>query len=648
MVKENKYVNPKEVWSTALGCVVESGLPDVGEVVANSQTLKDHVQLAANGSEEERAAVLPRLKLVLKPQDESVPVYVRVAMPDPNQEMATFIIEAKEAGEEVLERIKHVPWTRENLLLFMQDLDALTKMYAGFAIDCAKKFDVFEVPYLEDCKKNLGVAFRYYSADNFGMELLKAKSEEDLQKLIAKEGAKVLSNGLAILRHPKRQKLMAKRGKKQVLLDPISQCLEEAMDRVGEELTSFVEGLELPKFSPVTKKYLVNAIEKDETFYSEFVLMKYYLQVWTSMMNWKQKELSRVRRENGGKLDPDQEAAIKGAVSPAFKALEADIRRGIQFLAYLISGKSFKPQYVAGVALAASYYSNKGQWVADEAFAKNFAVTALVAEFNGLLYSQRKQAGDKVTEYETAEIDAELSFGYEIGMTLTFENGKAEIMDDDLNLVGLVTLDEIHHEDNHQLSGSGWEVCEENGHLYVRKPVVNGLDDQIPDVDETRRVFISSNGREDSKDSNTLGKAMLEAQAMGKDVYLVKAANGMGNAGGIPQAVVVGDEIVGRYRTPFVRKGKTERGADYRQAIVETIGCVKGKVERVFTYFDKEEGWVTITELGKCSCLSGKDLFPKNLKNRMKLDVQKEEDKRKAMLAERRQATKERSAGIDL
>ena len=57
---EKKFLNPDELWDIALGCVVKSGLPDVGEVVAISQTLKDHVHLAACGSEEEIAAVIPQ------------------------------------------------------------------------------------------------------------------------------------------------------------------------------------------------------------------------------------------------------------------------------------------------------------------------------------------------------------------------------------------------------------------------------------------------------------------------------------------------------------------------------------------------------------------------------------------------------------
>ena len=636
---DDLWFTPDKVWAKALADVIRSGNPDVGEVVSNTSTLKAIVHYAADGTDAERIRALALLDKIFGRSSEKQANYEFVVKSVDSEEITILQLTEKEAAERVLGQMKRIVRSRENLRMFLVDLDACGKMYAGFSIDCAKKSGLFNVPYLAKCKMLVGAQFRIY-ADNlghegFGIKMLKPQDEVD--ELQAKN-LSVMDNGLVFWQSPERKAFSTTKegGRKEYILDPVSKCLERALAEVGPEMTRFFGEQELPGFSESLKDYILDSLVTSTTFNVTSIYLRYCLGVWTSLTMWKQSRIREIRAMNNGAEDEEQEAAIKVAVSSGFAALRKDIRRGARFVSGTLSGKPFGPKVLAAAALGASYMDNKGKvWVEDEAQAKSFAITALAEETNLLLYDKMANLGNETTEVVVEKLDIRNSFGLEPGMTLTFEDGEAMIMDESEEEIGLAIAM------NDQLEGF-WTVTEnEEGVLELRREVQESLVDLIPQGDETKRVFISSNQKGSDKNNNTLYEELMKAQISGEYVRLVRVANrNQGNLK-VPQAVVVDDKIIGAYRTPFVE-------GPARDTMVDAIGNCKGKVERLFNYYSKEEGWVTICCLSDVRYLQDGESMPNGLVNMIEVNRQEAMKKRRDDLAKAQDALAEAAAGIEL
>ena len=637
--KADMWFTPDKVWAKALADVIRSGNPDVGEVVSNTSTLKAIVHYAADGTEEERIRALVLLDKIFGRSSEKQANYEFVVKSVDSDEITVLQLTDKEAAERVLGQMKRIVRSRENLRMFLLDLDACGKMYSGFSIDCAKKSGLFNVPYLAKCKMLVGAQFRIYadnlSREGFGVKMLKPQDEVD--EFQAKN-LSVTDNGLVFWQSPERTAFSTTKemGRKEYILDPVSKCLERALAEVGPEMTLFFGEQELPGFSESLKEYILKSLVESSTFNVTSIYLRYCLGVWTSLTMWKQSRIREIRAMNNGSEDEEQEGAIKAAVSPGFAALRKDIRRGARFVSGTLSGKPFGPKVLAAAALGASYMDTKGKvWVEDEAEAKSFAITALAEETNLLLYDKMIDLGNETTEMVVEKLDNRSSFGLEPGMRLTFEDGEAVIMNESEEEIGLAVAM------NDQLEGL-WIVTEnEEGILELRRDIHESLVDLIPQGDETKRVFISSNQKGSDKNNNTLYEELMKAQISGEYVRLVRAANrNQGNLK-VPQAITIGNKIVGAYRTPFVE-------GPARDVMVDAIGNCKGKVERLFNYYSKEEGWVTICCLSDVRYLQDGESMPNGLVNMIEVNRQEAIQKRKDDLAKAQETLAEAAAGIEL
>jgi hypothetical protein len=641
----DKWLRPDEVWMKALADVIRSGNPDVGEVVSNTATLKAIVRYGADGTDEERATAIRLLEKILGKAGKHE-TYELVVKSVESDEIITLALDEKELAEEILDQMNKVVWSRENLRLFLIDLDACGKMFAGFSIDCAKKSGTFNVRYLTKCKMALGAMFRIYKDDmgpeGFGLKMLKACDEipDDQVNQVS-----VLDNGLVFWKSKQRTKMtyVKEHGRKEYILDPVSRCLETALATVGPEVIDFFGQQELPEFPEALKKYILDSMvvgdDNDPSFNVTSVYMRYMLGVWTTLTNWKLFKIREIRAMNNGEEDDEQEAAIKSAASPGFAALRKEIRRGARF----VSGSTSKdhramgPKNIAAAALGASYMDKKGEsWVEDEADAKSFAMTALVEESNLTLFDKMGSLGNEVTEVAKAKLNNRASFGLKDGVTLTFESGEAVIMDETEEEVGLaVAIDD-------QLEGL-WTVVEvEEGFFELYSDVHENLIDLIPQGDERKRVFVTSNPKGSDKGNNALYEELMKAQLNGDVVTLTRVANkDFGSNVKVPQGIVIGDKIVGVYRTPFVDQA-------YRDVIVDSIGNCKGKIERLFNFRSEDEGWITVVCLEKVELLSKRESMPNGLTNMIEVHRQEAIQKRKDDLAKAQDALAEAAAGIEL
>ena len=642
----DKWLQPDQVWAKALADVIRSGNPDVGEVVSNTSTLKAIVHYGADGTETERKWALALLDNIFGRSTEKQDQYKLVVKKVESDEMLILKLSDKEAAEKILGQMKRIVRTRENLRLFLIDLDAAGKMYAGFSIDCAKKSGLFNVPYLTKCKMLVGAMFRIYSEvigpEGFGMKMLKPQDSIDDSEA---KNVSITDNDLVFWTSPAHKALYHTKpgGKKQYILDPVSRCLEGALEVVGPEFIKFFGEQDLPKFPEGLKRHILDSLvvkneDDDPAFSLTSLYMRYMLGVWTTLTNWKLFKIREVRAMNNGGEDEEQEAAIKSAASPGFTALRKEIRRGARY----VSGMSSKthtamgPNNIAAAALGASYMDSKGQaWVEDEAEAKSFAMTALVEESNLLLHNNMGKLGD-VTEIVTEKLNLKDSVGVQAGMTLNFEDGAAVIMDEDENEIGVaIAMKE-------ELEGFWTVVDSGDGQLMLCQDVHGALIDLIPQGDEKKRVFVTSNPKGSDKSSNALFDELLKAQISKEEVVLTRYANkDYGSNAKVPQAIVIGNKIVGVYRTPFVDQ-------QYRDIIVDAIGNCKGKIERLFNFRSEDEGWITVVCLEQVELLSKKESAPNGLINMIEKYRQEAAKKRQDDLNKAQEALSKLTAGIKL
>lgn len=643
---DKTWLRPDEVWVKALADVIKSGNPDVGEVVSNTSTLKAIVHYAANGTEAERKWALGLLDGIFGKTSGKQENYELVAEKVESDEILTLKLTEKEAADKILGQMKKIVRSRENLRMFLVDLDACGKMFSGFSIDCAKKSGVFNVPYLEKCKMLVGAMFRIYSEgigpEGFGLKMLKPQdSIDDLEV----KNVSVMDNGLVFWSSPRHQIQYVKSGgKKRYILDPVSRCLEGALATVGPEFVKFFGEQDLPEFPPDLRDYILKSLkvsskDDDSAFSVTSVYMRYMLGVWSTLTNWKLSKIRDIRIMNNGEEDEEQEAVIKSAVSPGFVALRKEIRRGSRFVSGMSSSKrqAMGPQNIAATALGASYMDKKGKvWIEDENEAKTFAMTALVEESNLLLHNSMKKLNAGVTEVVRERLNLKDSLGVQAGMTLEFEDGAAVITDESENEIG------VAYAMKDELEGF-WTVVEnQDGELELHKDVRQALVDLIPQGDEKKRVFVTSNPKGSDKDSNALFEELLKAQLNEEDVVLTRYANkDYGSNVKVPQAIVIDNKIVGVYRTPFVDQA-------YRDIIVDSIGNCKGKIERLFNFKSEDEGWITVVCLEKVELLSKRESAPNGLVNMIEKYQQEAVQKRKNDLAKAQEAIAEAAAGIEL
>lgn len=613
----DRWLRAKDLWNRVMLDVMTAESEDVGPVIANSDSLKEAHTMGASDDPVRRAAGLAAIQLVCGPTDNTVEKWIPISQ---------FIqdcveMEKLEISEDLkdiaaamyMEQMAYVVRSPENLLLARQDLDAITKMLGGFAVDRFKKSGSFTVPWLSKCRQFLTVQWRKNDETNSGIRLMSGTKKE-LDAIKAK-ATFIAENGLAFWRADKKVKAISKCGRrKQAILDDTSRCLEEAWDIVGDEFLSLYGSLEMPKFSEPLRDYILKELNKKyernkvNVFLAEFLVFRYYLEIWNSMTSWKSWSLKKAYRDNGGEADPDQEVAIKGAASNGFADIRKDIRRaGTTYI------KEDNPQLMGVVALAVAYTNKDGTaWVGDEAEASNFARSALAEEYDLLMWAKMKKAGKKVTQYHTERLD--LYEGIEEGQTILFEDGVASIKNEEEEEVGFAKAAE-----NKKISGNWTVVKDENGELYVRRPLEQALPELIPYGDFKKRVFISTIPEGKKIKFNTMGEALKRAQLNGTEVHLVDVANYRCGNAGVHNAVVVNGEIVGEYRVPRFQRLKGER-----ERLCGIVGGIRGKVERQFSYQTEDGNWVTICVLKEVYPLTKAERYPKGITDRRAKDEAKE------------------------
>lgn len=584
---DKTFLMSDEASKVALADVISSGNPNVGETINNGRAI--FVGLEAQISSETEDKIIEQLKYITKQclgdSDETAD-YERVCVVEETEEMTIERLQSKEDVEErIMSQLAHMRYTKENILKLMADFDAANKMYAGFAVDCSKKYGVFIVPWLEKTKKILGLQIKSYTEKDLYLKLLKNGKKTSGNVVTG-------ANGLQFTISKPHKKLWVKKSGKVIIADTVSESMETCMQVAGKKLAEYLGSLELPKFSDELKKHVLGEMNSDLskmdenrrvqtlTFRAEIAYLQLAIQIWSSLSNWKKWEISRIRAAHPGE-DCDREIrAIKAAASPGFKALGKDIRRGIHTLSKSLTGNSFKR--VAAAALGASFMDVNNKWVADEANAKSFANTALAEEVNLFMYRNMRKKGFKVAEEVVEKLD--YAEGIEKDLEIDFTDGTAVIEDADGEDVGVAEAADSH------VNGK-WTVFEnEHGKLMIKKSIEEVLIDQIPTGDEGHRVFITvSNDRNDCT-----GDFLKEAQAKSTRVSLVSYAN-RGNLK-IGQAIVSNGKVVGQYRIPYMNP--KVYGMKVFKAAVDAVGNVEGIIERVYSYYSTEEKhYITICVL---------------------------------------------------
>ena len=357
-MKENKtYLTSDEASKVALADVISSGNPNVGETINSGRAQFAGLEMQITSEDKKVVDLLKYIsKQSLGGSDETAD-YERVCVIEETEEMTVERLGTKEDVEDkMMSQLAHMRYTRENIVGLMADFDAANKMYAGFAVDCAKKYGVFVVPWLENTKKLLTLQIKSYTEKDFFMKSLKA-GQKTTGNLVT--GA----NGLQFTVSKPHKKLFTKKSGKVIIADTVSDSMETCMQIAGKELAEYLGSLELPRFSDELKKHIVGEMNSDLskmdeshrvqtlTFRAEIAYLQLTIQIWSSLSNWKKWEISMIRAAHPGE-DCDREIrAIKAAASPGFKALGKDIRRGIHTLSKSLTGDSFKR--VAAAALGA-------------------------------------------------------------------------------------------------------------------------------------------------------------------------------------------------------------------------------------------------------------------------------------------------------
>ena len=594
MTIERTYLTSDEASKVALADVISSGNPNVGETINSGRAIFVGLETQVSAEDDKIIEQLRYItKLCLGESDETAD-YERVCVIEETEEMTVERLGTKEDVEDkMMSQLAHMRYTRENIVGLMADFDAANKMYAGFAVDCSKKYGVYVVPWLEQTKKLLGLQIKSYTEKDLYLKLLK-NGQKTSGNLVT--GA----NGLLFSVSKPHKAIWTKKSGKIIIADTVSESMETCMQIAGKELADYLGTLELPKFSEELKKHVLGEMTSDLskmdetrrtqtlTFRAEIAYLQLSIQIWSSLSNWKKWEISRIRAAHPGE-DCDREIrAIKAAASPGFKALGKDIRRGIHTLSKSLTGDTFKR--VAAAALGASFMDVNNKWVADEASAKSFANTALAEEVNLFMYRNMKKKGYQVAEEVVEKLD--YVEGVEKDLEIDFTDGTAVIEDADGEDVGVAEAADSH------VNGK-WTVFEnEKGKLMIKKSIEEVLVDQIPTGDEGHRVFITvSNDRNDYT-----GDFLKKAQAKGTRISLVSYAN-RGNLK-IGQAIVSNGKVVGQYRIPYMNP--KVYGVKVFEAAVDAVGNVEGTVERVYTYYSSEEKhYITICVLKDVRRISG-------------------------------------------
>lgn len=607
-----RYLKARDLWAEVMLDVMRTKAEDVGPVIANGDSLKEACAMGASKDPERRQAGLSSVEDVCGPTDNTVKVWVSIAK-FVKDCVEMEVLEIDESLKDIaaqmwMEQMSHVVRTPENLLAARQDLDAINKMLGGFSVDRFKKSGSFEVPWLGKCRQYLTVQWRKNEESNTGLRLISGTKKEI--EAMRVQPTHVTKNGLAFWKAERKTKAVAKVGRrKKAILDDTSRCLEEAFDLIGDAFLEFFGSMSLPRFSEPLKDFILKSLakkpERGETniFLALFLVLRYFSDIWNSMTSWKKWSLAEARRENEGSLDPDEEAAIKGAASNGFRDVREDIRRGAT--TYVKNN----PMYLATVALAVAYMDKDGlSWVEDEAEAGNFARSALAEEYDLLMWAKMKKAGKEVTEYAIEELHG--YSGISEGQVLNFTDGKAIILDKDENKIGFAKVAM-----NKKINGN-WEVfIGENGKFCVRKNLKDALTEIIPQGNFKKRVFISTIPENRKVTVNTMGNVLKKAQLNGTEVHLVDVANYRCGNAEVHNAVVVDNEIIGEYRVPRFQRLKEER-----ERLCNIVGGVRGKVERQFSYRTDDGNWVTICVLEEVYPLTKAQRYPKGVTDRRAKD----------------------------
>jgi len=588
------FLTSDEASKVALADVISSGNPNVGETINSGRAQFAGLELQISSEDEKVINLLKYISKQCLGESDETADYERVCVIEETEEMTIERLPAKEDVEDkMMSQLAHMRYTKENIIKLMADFDAANKMYAGFAVDCAKKYGVFIVPWLEKTKKLLTLQIKSYTEKDFFVKSLKT-GQKTTGNLVT--GA----NGLLFTVSKPHKAVWAKRSGKTVIADTVSESMETCMQVAGKELAEYLGSLELPKFSEELKKHVLGEMTSDLskmdenrrvqtlTFRTEIAYLQLSIQIWSSLSNWKKWEISRIRAAHPGE-DCDREIrAIKAAASPGFKALGKDIRRGIHTLSKSLTGDTFKR--VAAAALGASFMDVNSKWVTDEANAKSFANTALAEEVNLFMYRNMKKKGYQVAEEVVEKLD--YVEGVDKNLDIDFVDGTAVIENADGEDVGVAEAADSH------VNGKWTTFENEQGKLMIKKSIEEILVDQIPTGDESHRVFVTvSNDRNDCT-----GDFLKEAQAKGTRVSLVSYAN-RGNLK-VGQAIIANGKVVGQYRIPYMNP--KVYGMKVFEAAVDAVGNVEGTVERVYCYYSSEEKhYITIGVLKDVRRISG-------------------------------------------
>ena len=254
------FLTSDEASKVALSDVISSGNPNVGETINNGRAI--FAGLEAQISPETEEKVIKQLRYITKQclgdSDETAD-YERVCIIERTDEMTIERLQSKEDVEErIMSQLAHMRYTKENILKLMADFDAANKMYAGFAVDCSKKYGVFIVPWLEKTKKLLGLQIKSYTERDFYLKLLKDGKKTSGNVVTG-------ANGLQFTISKPHKKLWVKKSGKVIIADTVSESMETCMQIAGKELADYLGSLELPKFSEEVKKHVLGEMEADLT-----------------------------------------------------------------------------------------------------------------------------------------------------------------------------------------------------------------------------------------------------------------------------------------------------------------------------------------------------------------------------------------------
>lgn len=528
------------------------------------------------------------------------------------EDMALERITRAEAVDMVVSQAKTMKYTQENFERLYADLSVFSKMFGGFAIDCAKKSGTFEIPYAEDVQKGLDVRIKRLDERFFNAVVWK----DDEKRLKAKDFELISGeNGIRFgVTKPAAEtfRWYGKENPKMCFNDPVAQSMDQALQQVKTAIKDFYGKLNLPKFSELTKSYIERNLERSDEDAKEFFVAvtaaKYMVELWLTLTSWKSDAIYRLKAVGG---DDDDILAIKKAVTPGFRRIKAENIRVIQHVFRAMTGNSAKADKVAAVALAACFTDKMLKWISKETDYSISALTMASEYVNLFMYRAMKSKGVKVTQF--AREDVVSLNGFDKGMKLDFVDGEASYQQEDGEESWAKVL-------NTKVQGQ-WELGQdEHDNWVVRKPVEEILEEELPQGNESIHVFCSIPDAD--QHDRTLGNELERAQATHSRVTLAYRANAR-QAGETGNAIVIGDRIVGRYRTPYVDQKKYGRTA--YDALVTAVGGVEGEVERSFTYFSKEKDtYITVCVLKDVVKLDPvKDrakLYPVNLINQIRAD----------------------------